>query len=133
MNFLVKPLDQGQLETLEPAFLAGIVNPGEDVRPNLNLRVEKRSLFFDFSCHKVQYASRAFVSPNALATGSPSENRGLVPIRLPFLQKRREPFRRINADSGQGHHLFGIVVGLPFRHFDLSIEDLLGHGDRILA
>ncbi len=43
---------------MEPAFLAGIVNPGEDVRPNLNLRIEKRNLFFEVSCHEVQKADR---------------------------------------------------------------------------
>lgn len=77
--------------------------------------------------------SRVLVAPNALTAESPSENRGLVPMRLALIKKRRETFCCIDADTGQGHHLLGILVSLPLGHFDLCVEHLLGHSDRILA
>jgi hypothetical protein len=58
MDFLIEPGDQERLEFLEPALLAGEMNPGEDVRPHVNLGVEKRSLLLNFSCPKVQETDR---------------------------------------------------------------------------
>ena len=58
MDFLIESVTRRALEFLEPALLAGEMNPGEDVRPDLDLGVEKRSLLFDFSRRKVQETDR---------------------------------------------------------------------------